>query len=392
MNYKLFLLILLGMLTAFGPIVTDMYVPCLPSMVGDFATTQTMVQLGLTTSMLGLAVGQLVFGPLSDKLGRRRPLLVAMLVFVVTSVGIIFSPDIETFVVMRFFQGLGGAGGIVISRSVATDTFNGHELLKMLAVIGAINGIAPIAAPVMGGSIADVAGWQGIFVVLLGVGLVLLAGCWFMRESLAVEKRKTENLFHTFGLFGKVIKNREFMGYVLQQASAQIILFGNIASSPFIVQQHYGFSPFAYSCAFAVNGLMIAIGAALSARFRKPANSVKVSCAGMLVLSVVEATILFADMNFWIYEAVLCVLLMFMGLTFTASTTLALERARHEAGTGSAVLGAFGFLSGGVVSPLVGLGNIMHSTAITFVVGALLSMFFAWLAMSAKNKILLSLE
>ncbi len=387
MNYKVFLLVLLGLLTAFGPFVTDMYVPSLPSMVGYFHTQLTMVQLGLTTSMLGLALGQLVFGPISDKTGRKRPLLAAMLLFTVSTVLIIFAPNIETFTVLRFFQGLGGAGGIVISRSVATDSFDGHQLLKMLAVIGAINGIAPIAAPVAGGAIVDSVGWRGIFVVLLVIGVALTVGSACMKESLAVELRKRESVFKTFGLIGKVARNREFMGYVMQQAAAQAILFGNIASSSFIVQDHYGYSAMTYSLAFAANGVCIAVGAALSARFNKPQNCVKTSCTGMLVLSAVQAGVFWADASFWVYEGVLCTLLLFMGLTFTASTTLALESERKHAGTGSAVLGAMGFLCGGIVSPIVGLGNIMHSTGLTFVIGAVLSAVFAWVAINAKHKV-----
>ena len=145
-NSKLFLLTLLGMLTAFGPFVTDMYLPSLPSMGEYFRTTPSLVQLGLTASMIGLAAGQIFFGPLSDKYGRRSPLLAAMYLFIIATIGCIFAPTIEIFVVLRLLQGIAGAGGIVISRSVATDMFTGKELAKTLAIIGAINGVAPVAA------------------------------------------------------------------------------------------------------------------------------------------------------------------------------------------------------------------------------------------------------
>ena len=152
-NSKTFLLVLLGLLTAFGPFVTDMYLPALPAMADDFGTSSSMVQLGLTTSMIGLACGQLFFGPLSDKYGRRTPLLTAMWLFLGSTVLCIFAADIEQFVFLRFVQGIAGSGGIVISRSVATDKFSGRELAKMLALIGAINGIAPVAAPIVGGTL-----------------------------------------------------------------------------------------------------------------------------------------------------------------------------------------------------------------------------------------------
>ena len=385
MFYKVYLLILLGALSAFGPFVTDMYLPSLPSMVVDYDTSVSMVQMGLSFSMLGLALGQLLFGPLSDKYGRRRPVIVAMIVFCISTLACVFAPTIEAFLALRLVQGVSGAGGIVISRSVATDTFDGHQLLKMLAIIGAINGIAPITAPVAGGMIVSSVGWRGIFVVLLVIGVLLTVGSFFMRESLPVERRKSAGAFATFKLFGVVLRNRTFMCYVLQQATAQAILFGNIASSPFIVQTHFGVSASMFGLLFAVNGVFIGGGAALSARFRNPATCVKVSCLGMLVLSVVMAVLLFAGCNVLWYEVVLNPLLGFMGLTFTASTTLALNSERENAGTASAVFGAIGFMSGGIVTPLVGQGNMLHTTAIVFVVGAILSFLFAAMARVAQR-------
>ncbi len=377
MNYKTFLLILLGMLTAFGPFVTDMYVPSLPSMVGYFHTSITMVQAGLTASMLGLAAGQLLVGPISDNRGRRGPLLASMALFVVSSTAIIFSPTVQTFVALRFVQGFAGAGGIVISRSVATDTFDGHELLKMLGIIGAINGIAPIMAPVVGGLLVDVGGWRLIFVLLLGVGIVLTMGSWFMRESLPVERRSKGSMLSTFKLFGVVLRNRQFMLYALHQTSALAVLFANISSSPFIVQEHYGLSALGYSLTFGINGAFVATGAALSMKFRRATTSVKVSCIGLVTCSVLIALALTLDLGFIVYEILLNLILLSAGFTFTASTTLALNCARKEAGTASAVFGALGFIGGGVVSPLVGMGNIMHSTSATFVVASMLAVAFA---------------
>lgn len=153
-NSQLFILVFLGMLTAFGPFVTDMYLPTLPAMTGFFQTTSSQVQLGLTASMIGLAVGQLLFGPLSDKYGRRIPLIMAMLLFLFSTLGCLFSATIMQFVGWRLVQGIAGAGGIVISRSIAADKYSGRELAKMLAVIGAINGVAPVAAPMAGGGMA----------------------------------------------------------------------------------------------------------------------------------------------------------------------------------------------------------------------------------------------
>ncbi len=380
MKYKIFLLIFLGAISAFGPFVTDMYLPSLPNMVLDFNTSISMVQLGLSFSMLGLAIGQLIFGPLSDKYGRKRPLIIAMIAFCVSTLASIFSPNIETFIALRFIQGIAGAGGIVISRSVATDSFDGHELLKMLAIIGAINGIAPIIAPVVGGMLVTSAGWRGIFTSLLILGIVLTIASHYLKESLAPERRKTTSVFATFKLFKVVFRNKIFMFYVLQQATAQAILFGNISSAPFILQEHYGISPLAFSTLFAVNGLFIGLGSVLSAKFRHAEDCIKVSCIGMLAFSAIAAIVLFNDWGFIAYELAINPLLGFMGLTLTAATSLALNSERNNAGTASALFGAICFASGGIVTPIVGYGNMLHVTAIVFIVGSVLSGIFAILA------------
>lgn len=380
MRYKIFLLILLGMLTAFGPFVTDMYLPALPTMTTYFDTSVSMVQLGLTFSMIGLAVGQLLIGPISDKVGRRRPLIASMGLFIVSTVACIFSPDVVFFTAMRLLQGIAGAGGIVISRSIATDEFSGHELLKMLAVIGAINGIAPIVAPVVGGVMLSVIDWRGIFLVLLVLGVVLLVGSIMLRESLPVERRSKSGVLGTFASFGVVARNRRFISYVLQQGFAQFILFANIASSPFIIQQHYGYSPLVFSVCFGVNAIAIGVASALSVKFRRPEDAVATSCAGMLVMSIVIAAVLMLGGSFWAYEISLFILMFTMGLTFTASTTLALNSERERAGAASAMLGAVCFLSGGIVSPLVGVGDMLCATGIIFVAGAVLSSIFAYRA------------
>ncbi len=369
-----FLLILLGMLTAFGPFVTDMYLPSLPSMADYFSANSSQVQLGLTTSMIGLALGQIFFGPLSDKYGRRPLLLVSMALFIVSTLLCLFVPDIYSFIALRLIQGIAGAGGIVISRSVATDKFSGKELAKMLAVIGAINGVAPVAAPVAGGLLTDTLGWKGIFVVLLFIGVLLGIGCVRFNESLSMESRSSAGVLSAFRSFGKIARNRRYVLYVLQLAFAQGILFANIASSPFIVQQHYGFSPLGFSICFAVNAMAIGLAAALSVKFHKLENGTVSGCIGMVVFAVLEMVALSIGCNFWVYELLLFALMLTMGLTFTTSTILAMDCERGQAGAASALLGALCFAAGGIVSPLVGLGNTLVSTGVVFVVCAICSL------------------
>ena len=373
--------ILLGALTAFGPFVTDMYLPSLPSMVDYFDTQASMVQLGLTSSMIGLALGQLFFGPLSDRYGRRPPLLAAMLLFIVSTVCCLFSSTIESFIFFRLIQGVAGAGGIVISRSIATDLFTGKDLAKVMAIIGAINGVAPVASPVLGGFLTDSIGWKGIFVVLLGIGVLLLLGNLRFRESLSVERRKQGSLKGMLTGFGIMLRNRRYLYYVLQMGFAMGVLFANISSSPFIMQQHYGFSAFGFSLFFGINALAIGVAAGLSVKFSNPEHAMFAGCVGMTLLSILEFVALSLGCSFAVYELLLFLLLFALGLTFTASTTLAMDCERANSGTASALFGAAGFAFGGIVSPLVGLGNILSTTGLLFLICSLCSLGFGLLAL-----------
>ena len=356
-NSKIFLLILLGSLTAFGPLVTDMYLPSLPSMTDYFGTQASMVQLGLTSSMIGLALGQLFFGPLSDWYGRRPPLLVAMSLFIVSTVCCIFSATIEGFIFFRLIQGIAGAGGIVVSRSIA----------------------------VLGGFLTDSIGWKGIFIVLLILGVLLLFSNLHFKESLSVDNRKRGNLKSLVSSFGIVLKNRRYVYYVLQMGFAMGVLFANISSSPFIVQQHYGFSAFEFSLFFGINALAIGLAAGLSVKFKNPEHAMFLGSVGMTMMSAVEFVILSNEYHFAVYEAVLFVLLFSMGLTFTASTTLAMDCERANSGTASALFGAAGFAFGGIVSPLVGLGDILSTTGLIFFVCSVCSLCFSVLAMNQTH-------
>ena len=371
-NSKVFILVFLGMLTAFGPFVTDMYLPTLPAMSEYFHTTSSMVQLGLTASMIGLAAGQLLFGPLSDKYGRRLPLIISMTLFAVATIGCIYSYTIMQFVGWRLIQGIAGAGGI-ISRSVAADKYSGRELAKMLALIGAINGVAPVAAPMGGGFLAGSVGWTGIFWCLFVLGIILLLGSIHFEESLPVEDRKEKSWRSVFRSFIDVLRNSSYVCYTLQFGFAQGVLFANIASAPFIMQQHYGFSPLMFSICFGINAIFIVISAASAIKFRRLEQALHYGSTGMVVVSALLLVALVLDCNFWIYELLLIGLLSMLGLTFTASNTLAMDCEHNNAGMASALLGALEFAFGGIVSPLVGLGNIMVSTGIIFLMGSICS-------------------
>ena len=372
-TYKHFLLVFLGALTAFGPMVTDMYLPALPSMTEWFGTSATKIQLSLTSCMAGLAIGQLIFGPLSDRYGRKHVLLTTLALFVASTVLCLAAPGIDAFVGARLLQGVAAAGSIVIARSVATDIYTGHELARILAVVGAINGVAPVMAPVIGGTMTETLGWRGIFAILLGLGVVLVASCLLYRESLPAEKRLGGDGNGLAAGVKALLHNRRYVCYTLQMGFAQAALFANISSAPFIMQQHYGFSPMSFSLCFGLNACAVVLSAGLAARFSSMEKVTRNGSAGILLFAACECAALASGCAFWIYEVLMVGMLFSLGLCFTASTAVAMDSGRDYSGCASAMLGAVCFAFGGIVSPLVGMGDPMLSTGIVFVASALCS-------------------
>lgn len=197
-NSELYLLLMVGAISAFGPFVTDFYLPALPSLNEYFHTTASLVQLSLTFSMIGLAVGQLVIGPLSDKYGRKSPLLWSLVIFSFSTLGCIYAPNIHWFVFFRLIQGLSGAGGLVISKSITVDLYEGAALTRFFSMLSSVQGVAPICAPVLGGFLLETTSWKGIFWILFAIGLLLLVTLCFFKESLPRDKRQGGNVWATF--------------------------------------------------------------------------------------------------------------------------------------------------------------------------------------------------
>ena len=388
-NSKFFMLVFLGLLSAFGPFVMDMYLPTLPEMTEYFNTSSSMVQLGLTTSMIGLAAGQLIFGPLSDRYGRRKPLIIAMTLFLFATAGCIFAADISQFVAMRLIQGIAGSGGVVLSRSIASDKYSSLELAMMLGIIGSINGIATVAAPIAGGLTAGIGGWKGIFWCLMGLGALLLAGSIRMKESLSSSKMKKNGKEAFLGGFRDVLRNRRFVLYIMQYGFTMAVLFTNVASAPFIMQEHYGISPLMFSLVFAINAVAMAIATALAPNFRSMEKALRVGSDSMLLIAIVLCGALLLGCNFWIYEILLFMLLSMVGMSFTASNALAMGSEHGNAGIASALLGTVGYAFGGIVPPLVGLGDMMTATGVMFIVFCVAACLCARIAAEEKRHRLL---
>lgn len=370
-NSKAFLVILLGVLSAFGPFVIDLYLPSLPQLAQFFDTTASMTQLTLTTAMIGLAVGQLLLGPMSDKFGRKIPLIISLLIYIISTILLIFSPNIETMIVLRAVQGLSSTGSVVISRAVATDLYRGREMTRFFGLLMTINGIAPIISPVLGSLLLEYIGWKGVFFFLAIIGIVVLLFCFRLKESLIIEKRLKGSVLSTFFTFGKIIKNRLFMSYVGIESFLLAAMFAYIAASPFILQSFYGLNAFTFSLCFGANGAALVIGANIGGKLsNRTALSFGVLGFGIVVLYTISTLII--QPNWFLVEIGFFLMLLMMGLTFPAISSLAMESERQYAGSASALLGFAPFFLGGVVSPLVGIGNIFYSTSIViFVCGVL---------------------
>lgn len=371
-NSRLFLIIFLAALSAFGPFVTDFYLPALPMQQTDFSTSAAMVQLGLSATMWGLAAGQLWVGPFSDRHGRRLPLAGSLAVFSLATLGAVFSPTIEVFIGMRFLEGLGASGALVMSRSVAADLYTGRELGSFMAVVGAVQGIAPVTAPMFGALIADFAGWRVIFWLLFAIGAVLLV-LTVVRfcESLPPERRRRAGE-GSAASFVFLMKDTLFVAVVLQQLASSFVLFGHISASPFIFQTHFGLSATAYGLLFGGMATGVTVGAISSSRMPSPAAALEAGAWGMLCGAVLTAGAFWADLPLWATVPAFLVLLLSLGLTLPAAMTFALTLHRERAGAAAAVLGAVAFVSGGAAAPLTSVADPRLCVSIIFIVSAVI--------------------
>lgn len=381
-KYYGFLVFYLVVLSALGSFVNDMYSPALPAMCRIFGCTISTAQMGLSTGMIGLAIGQLILGPLSDRLGRKPVLIGSLSLFVVAAVVCIYSPDIHFFNICRLFQGIGASGGYFLARTIPADVYHGRDLAGLMALIGAINGIAPASAPVIGGITADAYGWKGIFVVLGAFAILILALSPLMKESLAPDRRITGPLSQTIAGYRSLLTNKAFMTHVALKGTALGLLFAYISTAPFILQTHYGLSQTAYGLVIGFNAIFVAAGSMVALRFRYLKNAAVAGAWIMAVGIVAESIALWHIHSIWVFEACMIVALFGLGNIFTASNTLAMNEGRAQAGEASSVLGIAGYIVGAIVTPLVGVGNIMHSSAITFVIITVAVLLFAQLTRS----------
>ena len=375
-GYYAFLIIYLVLLSAFGSFVNDMYLPTLPDMVRSFHTTRSTVQLGLTFGMIGLGFGELILGPLSDRFGRKPILIGALIVFAIGAMCSVWSKTIHVFLWWRLVQGLGASGGYFLARTIPADLYKGRALAKVMALVGAINGFAPASAPVIGGLVARSVGWQGIFWILFGFSCILLLLTPAFKESLPKSRRVTGHFGAAFKNYAVLSHNKHFVIHVMLKGAALGVLFAYISSAPFIIQDHYGFSQLQFGLFMGFNALFVAAGATVALHFKPLKRAAVVAGRSLVVVAIAQFICFYTVDNIWVYEALNLPMLFCLGMLFTVGNTLAMNEGRDCAGDASALIGLMGYVFGATVSPLVGLGNQLHSTGITILVLSVMVLIF----------------
>lgn len=366
--------LVLGGLTALPPLSMDMYLPALPAVTQSLGAPAATVQLTLTACLAGMALGQLVVGPMSDKWGRRRPLLIGMVVYVAATAICALAPTVELLIGFRLLQGLAGAAGIVIARAVVRDLYDGVEMARFFSTLMLISGVAPIIAPLIGGQVLRITDWRGIFVVLTGVGIVLtLVVAKWLHETLPRHKRHSGGVGQALRTMRGLLSDRVFAGYTLTGGLAFAALFAYISASPFVVQEIYGASPQTFSLLFGVNSIgLIAVGQINGKLLVGRVSLDKALGFGlsMIVLAAVALLLMtsgvFGKVGLFPIAAGLFVLMSAMGLALPNTNALALMRTPHAAGSASALIGTSSFLIGAVASPLVGIAG--EATAVPMAV------------------------
>jgi DHA1 family bicyclomycin/chloramphenicol resistance-like MFS transporter len=353
--------VVLGLLSTFGPLSLDLYLPALPQLADDLGASASLAQLSITACLVGLAIGQLVAGPLSDRLGRRPPLIVGLVAFLLASVACALAPSAAVLVLLRLVQGLAGAAGIVISRAIARDLYSGRALMIFFSRLLLVAGLAPVIAPVLGGQLTRIMTWRGIFGVLAGFGAVLLlAGLFGLKETLPPERRIVGSFRRTLQGYNTLLHDRFFVGCALSSGLAGASMFAYIAGSTFVLQRIYGMSPQDFSLVFGSISLGLVAAAQGGARLALVWPLPRVLGFG-LTINLLGATALLitviSGLPLGALIGALVIMVCAVGLIFPTANALAMADYPDLAGTASSLQGLSQFVFGAVAAPLVGIAG-----------------------------------
>lgn len=354
------LAIVLGTLTAFAPLSIDLYLPSLPTIAAEFQTDTAAVQQTLAVFFIGLAVGQALYGPLSDRLGRRRPLIFGCALYTLASIGCAYAMSVESLVLLRLVQALGGCAGIVISRSIVRDLFDEHESARMYSFLMLVMGVAPITAPLLGGQILVYFGWRANFLTLAGYGLIcLMLAIFSIKESLPEARRTRHNPLQVLGVYGSLLVDPRFITFALAGGLATSAMFAYISGSPFVFIELHGVAPEQFGLLFGLNAFGLIMAAQLNRWLLNYFNggkilrtSLGITALNGLILVFVTATGLggFPGMLIMLFFCVAGT-----GLIMPNATAAAMAPYATRAGSAAALLGAIQFAIGAGSGALVGL-------------------------------------
>ncbi|WP_436865648.1 multidrug effflux MFS transporter [Staphylococcus pseudoxylosus] len=354
----LMVIIMLGIMTTFGPLTIDMYVPSLPNVQSDFGTTTSQVQLTLSFAMIGLAIGQFTFGPLSDAYGRKKIALLIISIYVIASLIAVFTTSLTLLLIIRLIQGLTGGGAIVIAKASIGDQHKGKSLAKGLASLLVVNGIITILAPLIGGYALSVSNWKVIFLILTIVSFAILIFAFFKMEETRDTDLTKLNFSLIFKDFGYLLKKPAFIIPMLLQGLTYVMLFSFSSAAPFITQKIYDMTPQQFSILFALNGIGLIIMSQLTALLVEYINRYFL----LVLLTLIQIAGVVLIIFTLIFHLPLWVLIIAFFLNVCPVTgigplsfTLAMESRTGGSGNASSLLGLFQFILGGIMSPLVGL-------------------------------------
>lgn len=387
-------IILLGALTALGPFTIDLYLPAFPVLQQDFQTTAAAIQLTLTGTMIGFALGQLIVGPLSDKVGRRRPLLAVTALHVIASIGAALAPDLTLLAIARVLMGMGAAAGGVVAMAIVRDLFGGRRLVVMLSRLALVSGVAPVIAPLIGSALLAVMPWRGIFVVLAVYGAVMLVSAIaLVPETLPKARRGANGGATVLQRYRSVFSDRVFIGVLIIGGMTFSGLFSYLSSSSFLFQEGYGFDAQQYGMLFAVNSLGVVLGVQTASRLAARFGPQWVLAFSTATLVLASAAIIVFDqlgLGLWPTMAALFVFMTACGFTFPCVQVLALDRHGKAAGTAASIIGASNFGVAGLISPIVGWiardAGITATTMASVMVGcAVIGCLSLWLIVRPRT-------
>jgi len=374
--------LVLGLLSAIGPFAIDMYLPALPSIGGSLGASPGAVQASLMAFFISLGLGQIVYGPASDMLGRKAPLYFGLGLFAVGSVACALAPDIQTLVAWRAVQGLGACAGMVVPRAVVRDLHTGPEAAKLMALLTLVFSVSPILAPLFGSFLIEWSGWRAVFwavTVAAALALVLLATS--LEETRPAEQRAGSTVRSALAGYALLLRDGHFIGLVLIGAFGISSFFAYLANSSFVLIDHYGLTPRQYSYAFAANAASFIGMSQLTGRLVKRFGMVPLvrgSVLGYAAFMLLTLLLNLAGLDgLWLMIGLLFVGFGFLGLVLPASSVLALDAHGTIAGTASALMGTLQFMTGAAVMAVV--GHFVDGTARPMLAGIAASALLTWL-------------